>query len=134
MGPAEVVARWPVDDTPKGSHQAHMARTLRDYVSAIPRQVTAYQVRSEGETMGALEPWHLAIILFIVMLLFGAKRLPELARSLGSSARELRKGLKEDEEPEAKAAASQPVLQASVAPSPAASKTSAQPPTTPPAN
>lgn len=37
----------------------------------------------------------LLIILAIILLLFGAKRLPELSRSLGSSARELRKGLSE---------------------------------------
>jgi sec-independent protein translocase protein TatA len=40
----------------------------------------------------------LLIILAIVVLLFGAKKLPELSRSLGSSARELRKGLNGDEE------------------------------------
>ncbi|HSX05947.1 MAG TPA: twin-arginine translocase TatA/TatE family subunit [Candidatus Saccharimonadales bacterium] len=39
----------------------------------------------------------LLIILAIVLLLFGAKKLPELARGLGSSARELRKGLSGDE-------------------------------------
>jgi sec-independent protein translocase protein TatA len=66
--------------------------------------------------MGALEPWHLVIILFVILLLFGAKRLPELARSLGSSARELKKGLKEDETPEqVKAAPAEkaPVIEAS---------------------
>jgi len=46
--------------------------------------------------VGALEPMHLLIILFIVLLLFGAKRLPGLARSLGTSARELKKGLNEE--------------------------------------
>lgn len=40
----------------------------------------------------------LLIILAIVLLLFGAKKLPELSRSLGSSARELRKGLSGDEQ------------------------------------
>ena len=35
----------------------------------------------------------LVIILAIVLLLFGGKKLPELSRSLGQSARELRKGL-----------------------------------------
>lgn len=35
----------------------------------------------------------LIIILAIILLLFGAKKLPDLAKSLGSSARELRKGL-----------------------------------------
>ncbi len=35
----------------------------------------------------------LIIILAIVLLLFGGKKLPELSRSLGSSMRELRKGI-----------------------------------------
>jgi sec-independent protein translocase protein TatA len=35
----------------------------------------------------------LLIILAIVLVLFGSKKLPELSRSLGESARELRKGL-----------------------------------------
>ncbi len=34
-------------------------------------------------------------ILVIVVLLFGAKKLPELARSLGASAKEFRKGIEE---------------------------------------
>lgn len=40
----------------------------------------------------------LLIILAVVLLLFGAKKLPELSRSLGTSARELRKGLNGDEQ------------------------------------
>lgn len=35
----------------------------------------------------------LLIILAIVLLLFGGKKLPELSRSLGESMRELRKGV-----------------------------------------
>lgn len=38
----------------------------------------------------------LVIILAIVLLLFGGKKLPELSRSLGDSMRELRKGLSGD--------------------------------------
>jgi sec-independent protein translocase protein TatA len=37
----------------------------------------------------------LLLIFLIVLLLFGGKKLPELARSAGSSVRELRKGLSE---------------------------------------
>lgn len=37
----------------------------------------------------------LLIILVVLLVLFGAKRLPDLARSLGSSAKELQKGLEE---------------------------------------
>ncbi|HEU5122376.1 MAG TPA: twin-arginine translocase TatA/TatE family subunit [Candidatus Saccharimonadales bacterium] len=38
----------------------------------------------------------LIIILVILLLLFGASKLPQLAKSIGSSAKELRKGLKDD--------------------------------------
>ena len=37
----------------------------------------------------------LLIILVIVLVLFGANRLPELARSLGSSVKEFKKGVNE---------------------------------------
>ena len=51
--------------------------------------------------MFGLKPTELLIILALVLLLFGAKKLPGLARSLGSSATEFKKGLSdggEDEE------------------------------------
>ena len=37
--------------------------------------------------MGALKPWHIAIFIVVLVLLFGAKRLPDAARSLGRSLR-----------------------------------------------
>ena len=37
----------------------------------------------------------LIIILIVVLVLFGAKKLPGLARSIGSSAKEFRKGIEE---------------------------------------
>ena len=39
----------------------------------------------------------LLVILLIVLLLFGAKRLPEIARGLGKSIQEFKKGVKEIE-------------------------------------
>ncbi len=33
------------------------------------------------------------IVLLIVLIIFGARKLPELARSLGASAKEFRKGI-----------------------------------------
>lgn len=38
----------------------------------------------------------LLIVLAIVLLLFGARRLPDLARSLGRASRELRRGFSDD--------------------------------------
>jgi sec-independent protein translocase protein TatA len=39
--------------------------------------------------------WEVVIIVLAVVVLFGAKRLPELARSLGSSIAEFKKARKE---------------------------------------
>ena len=45
----------------------------------------------------------LAIVLIIILVLFGGKKLPELSRSIGQSIKELRKGVKGDtDEPAAK--------------------------------
>jgi sec-independent protein translocase protein TatA len=43
------------------------------------------------------------IVLLVIVLIFGARKLPDLARSLGASAKEFRKGLEKgvDEESEA---------------------------------
>lgn len=46
----------------------------------------------------------LLIILVIVLVLFGANRLPELARSLGSSVKEFKKGVNEIKAEDATAA------------------------------
>tara|TARA_B100000282_G_C31423346_1_gene350063 strand:- start:13 stop:156 length:144 start_codon:yes stop_codon:yes gene_type:complete len=45
---------------------------------------------------GGLRPTELLIILAILLLLFGAKRLPELAKSLGKSSKEFKSALEEE--------------------------------------
>lgn len=47
------------------------------------------------------------VVAGVVLLLFGAKKLPELARSLGRSSREFKKGLQEGETEEPAKAASE---------------------------
>lgn len=44
-----------------------------------------------------LGPTELIIILLIVLLLFGATRLPKLAKSLGEASKEFKKGVSESE-------------------------------------
>ena len=45
---------------------------------------------------GLESPIHLIIVLAVVLLLFGAKRVPELARGLGEGVREFRKGAQDE--------------------------------------
>ena len=47
----------------------------------------------------------LLLILVIVLVLFGAQRLPDLARSLGSSVKEFKKGVAEISKDESSSAA-----------------------------
>ena len=57
-----------------------------------------------------LGPWEIIAILVVIVLLFGAKKLPDLARSVGRSARIFKsevKEMKNDDQPQAPAAAQQ---------------------------
>lgn len=44
---------------------------------------------------GLFQPTHLIIILFICLLVFGPKKLPELGKGLGESIREFKKSMAE---------------------------------------
>ena len=52
---------------------------------------------------GLASPSHLIIVLAVVLLLFGAKRIPELAKGLGAGLKELREGISTGDESEAEA-------------------------------
>jgi sec-independent protein translocase protein TatA len=50
--------------------------------------------------MGAVKPWHIIVLIVVLILLFGAKRLPDAARSLGRSMRIIKaetRGLADDD-------------------------------------
>lgn len=51
--------------------------------------------------MFGLRTTELLIILAMLLLLFGASRLPQLGKSLGSAMRGFKKSISEDDEPEA---------------------------------
>ncbi|WP_336990959.1 twin-arginine translocase TatA/TatE family subunit [Leucobacter sp. VD1] len=82
--------------------------------------------------LGNLGGAHLIVILFIVLLLFGAPKLPGLAKSLGQSMRILKKEVRNDDADtaapradtvaEAPAAPAAPAAQATPAPAPAAAQ------------
>jgi sec-independent protein translocase protein TatA len=50
---------------------------------------------------GWIGPWELAILLLVILLVFGPKRLPEMGRSLGKSMREFKDSIggKDEERP-----------------------------------
>jgi len=56
-----------------------------------------------GTGLFGLGPTELIIILAIVLLLFGPKKLPEIGKAIGSGVRELKKGVEGKEEESAKA-------------------------------
>lgn len=52
--------------------------------------------------LGNLNGWHLLILLVVILLLFGAAKLPALAKSMGQSARVFKgemKAMKEEDKP-----------------------------------
>ena len=59
------------------------------------RRVVLENLREGVSVMFGLGSQELLVILIIVLVLFGANRLPQLARSLGSSLKEFKKGIDE---------------------------------------
>ncbi len=50
----------------------------------------------------AIGPWQIIIILFVVLLLFGGKKIPELMSGFGKGIKEFKKATKEEEKEEEK--------------------------------
>ena len=48
--------------------------------------------------MGSFSIGHWLVILAVVVLLFGAKKIPELAKGIGQGMKDFKKAIKEDEE------------------------------------
>jgi sec-independent protein translocase protein TatA len=87
--------------------------------------------------MPSLGGWEWVILIALILLLFGAKRLPDAARGLGRSLRIFKsetKGLIDDVKSEAAPATSEPAtpVAAAEAPAPAASEVTTPPTATAP--
>jgi len=52
--------------------------------------------------LGSLGFGEIMVILLIVILIFGTRRIPELGKGLGEGIKNFKKAIKGDEEPEAK--------------------------------
>jgi len=60
----------------------------------IPRLPHVGPVGKKGDTMGAFQPMHLMLVALVVLLVFGPRKLPELARGVGESMKELKESLR----------------------------------------
>ena len=66
---------------------------------------------------GGLKPWHIIVLVVVLILLFGAKKLPDAARGLGRSLRifkaetkALTDDMKQDKDKDAKAKVEEPSI------------------------
>ncbi len=78
--------------------------------------------------------WELVLVLLVIVVVFGSKRLPDSARALGKSMRILKaetKGLRDDDEHAAPATTTRPSTTAHVADAPVPPVVPAQPEHTP---
>jgi sec-independent protein translocase protein TatA len=53
-------------------------------------------------TLGIVSPWQIIVVVALVLLLFGGKKIPELMRGLGSGIKEFKDATKEEEDKEGK--------------------------------
>ena len=49
---------------------------------------------------GMIGPWQIVIIVFVILLLFGGKKIPELMKGLGQGMKEFKKATDTDENKE----------------------------------
>jgi len=47
--------------------------------------------------LGAIGPWQIGLVVVLILLLFGGKKIPEMMRGLGSGIKEFKDASKEEE-------------------------------------
>jgi len=50
--------------------------------------------------LGMFGPWEIVIIVLVIVLIFGGRKIPELMKGLGQGMKEFKKATKEDSEEE----------------------------------
>ncbi|NQW40486.1 MAG: twin-arginine translocase TatA/TatE family subunit [Cryomorphaceae bacterium] len=48
--------------------------------------------------LGIIGPWQIVLIVAIVLLLFGGRKIPELMRGLGGGVKEFKKAMREEDD------------------------------------
>jgi sec-independent protein translocase protein TatA len=52
--------------------------------------------------LGVVGPWQIVLIVAVVVLMFGGKKIPELMRGLGGGVKEFKNAMKDEDAPEKK--------------------------------
>ena len=52
--------------------------------------------------LGIVGPWQIVLIVAIVLLLFGGRKIPELMKGLGGGVKEFKKAMRDDEDDNSK--------------------------------
>ena len=55
-----------------------------------------------GIFLGMIGPWQIGLIVLVVLLLFGGKKIPEMMRGLGGGIKEFKKASKDEDDPQIK--------------------------------
>ncbi len=67
------------------------------------RYAQATHPQVETTLMGGISIWQLLIVLLVVILVFGTKKLPSLGQDLGNALRGFKKAMTEDDKPKLEA-------------------------------
>ncbi len=51
--------------------------------------------------LGLVGPWQVILVLLVIVLLFGGRKIPELMKGIGQGMKEFKKATQDDDEPEA---------------------------------
>ena len=54
------------------------------------------EIMAHSVFLGIIGPWQIVLIVAIVLLLFGGRKIPELMRGLGGGVKEFKKAMRED--------------------------------------
>ena len=52
--------------------------------------------------LGMFGPWEIALVVLVVIIIFGGRKIPELMKGLGKGMKEFKKATKEDDDTEQK--------------------------------
>ena len=60
------------------------------------------EIMAHSVFLGIVGPWQIVLIVAVVLLLFGGRKIPELMRGLGGGVKEFKKAMREEDDDKTK--------------------------------